>query len=62
MPDDVNSALQYLYFLADNPKLLIEYKKNSRKNAENHFSRTVNTFKIIDIIMKESNISFDSNN
>ena len=62
MPDDIKSALDILYLLADNPKLLIEYKRNSRKNAENHFSRSVNTLKIIDIIMKESNRNFYSNN
>ena len=58
MPGDISSALKMLHFFADNPELLIEYKRNSRKNAENHFSRALNTLKIIDIIKKESNSKF----
>ena len=61
VPDDINSALEMLNILADNPELLIEYKRNSRRNAEKYFSSSVNTRKIIDIIKKGNNRNFHNN-
>ena len=61
VPDDINSALEMLNILADNPELLIEYKRNSRRNVEKYFSSSVNTRKIIDIIKKGNNRNFHNN-
>jgi len=62
MPGDINSALEKLNFLADNPDLLIEFKRNSRKYAEKYYSRSINTIRIINIIIKESCRNFYVNN
>ena len=61
LPNDINSALKILYALFENPELFIEYKRNSRKNAEKYFSSYVNTNRIIDIIIKETNKEYYNN-